>query len=180
VSAKLTPEICINNVSSNSRPTAVGRQATAANTILRTVSRLFFFFFSLPLKRTTELHLQVEKHTETLLHLNLGHLVGFFFCVCVVLFYFMHPLWWDNYRTTSEAWSPGLETETVPKLLRLKPHAFELGGFFLFCFVFLLIFYFPFYFNSFLYIHISFIYLFFYFYSYLYFFIFDFQFSLSL
>jgi hypothetical protein len=51
VSAKLTPEICINNASSNSRLPAAGRQATAADTTLRTVSRLFFFFFSLPLMR---------------------------------------------------------------------------------------------------------------------------------
>jgi hypothetical protein len=111
VSAELTAEICINNVSSYSRLTAADRQATAVDTILRTVSRLFFFFFSLPLmreqlnqadssrqashscryhsqnclqtlfflflptfdKRTTELHLQAEKLTETVLHLNLGH-----------------------------------------------------------------------------------------------------------
>jgi hypothetical protein len=52
VSAKLTPEICINNASSNSRLTAAVRQATVADTILRTVSRLFFFsFVSLPLIR---------------------------------------------------------------------------------------------------------------------------------
>jgi hypothetical protein len=85
VSAKLTPEICINNTSSNSRLTAAGRQATAADTILRTVSRLFFFPLFLPTfdERTTELHLQAEKLTETVLHLNLGHLVGFFLCGCV-------------------------------------------------------------------------------------------------
>jgi hypothetical protein len=46
VSAKLTPEICINNASSNSRLTAAGRQATTAHSIHRTVSRLFFFSFS--------------------------------------------------------------------------------------------------------------------------------------
>jgi hypothetical protein len=52
VTAKLTPEICINNASSNSRLTAAGRQATAADTIHRTVSRLFFSFsLSLPLMR---------------------------------------------------------------------------------------------------------------------------------
>jgi hypothetical protein len=51
MSAKLTPEICINNASSNSWLTAAGRQPTAADTILRTVSRLFFFFFSLPLMK---------------------------------------------------------------------------------------------------------------------------------
>jgi hypothetical protein len=91
VSAKLTPEICINNASSNSRLTAAGKQATAADTIHRTVSRLFFF--SLPTfdEKTTELHLHAEKLTETVLHLNLGHFVGFSFCA--VLFYFMRPLW---------------------------------------------------------------------------------------
>jgi hypothetical protein len=68
----------------------VGRQATATDTILRTVSRLFFF--SLPTfdEKTTKLHLHAEKLTETVLHLNLGHFVGFF--LCAVLFYFMHPL----------------------------------------------------------------------------------------
>jgi hypothetical protein len=45
VSAKLTPEICINNAYSNSRLTAAGRKATASDTILRTVSRLLFFLF---------------------------------------------------------------------------------------------------------------------------------------
>jgi hypothetical protein len=86
VSAKLTPEICINSAASNSRLTAAGRQATATDTIHRTVSRLFFFF-SLPTfdEKTTELHLHAEKLTETVLHLTLGHFVGF-------LFYFMFPL----------------------------------------------------------------------------------------
>jgi hypothetical protein len=53
VSANLTPEICINNASSNSRLTTAGRQAIVAETILRTVSRLFFLFFFvyLPLMR---------------------------------------------------------------------------------------------------------------------------------
>jgi hypothetical protein len=85
VSVKLTPEICINNAASNSRLTAAGRQATAADTILRTVSRLFFF--SLPTfdEKTTELHLHAEKLTETVLHLNLGHFVGVFLCSFVLL-----------------------------------------------------------------------------------------------
>jgi hypothetical protein len=51
VSAKLTPEICINNASSNSMLTAMGRQATDTDTIHKTVSRLFFFSLSLPLMR---------------------------------------------------------------------------------------------------------------------------------
>jgi hypothetical protein len=93
VSAKLTPEICINNASSNSKLTAAGRQATAADTIHRTVLRLFFLFvfFSLPTfdEKTTELHLHAEKRTETVLHLNLGHFVGFF-CVCVCSFVLLY------------------------------------------------------------------------------------------
>jgi hypothetical protein len=93
VSAKPTPEICINKASSNSRLTAAGRQATATDTIHRTVFRLFFF--SLPTfdEKTTELHLHAEKLTETVLHLNLEHFLGFCFVLfCVVLFYFIFPL----------------------------------------------------------------------------------------
>jgi hypothetical protein len=94
VSVKLTPEICINKASSNSRLTAAGRKATAAYTILRTVSRLFFFSLFLPTfdERKTKSHLHAEKLAETILHLNLGNFVGFFCCCCSVLFYFMHPL----------------------------------------------------------------------------------------
>jgi hypothetical protein len=55
---------------------------------------------------------------------------GFFVCVCAVLFYFMRPLWWDNYRTTSEAPSPGLEAETDTKLLRMKLHGIWTWRFF--------------------------------------------------
>jgi hypothetical protein len=90
VSAKLTPEICINKASSNSKLTAAGRRTTATNTIHRTDPDIFFFLFSLPTfdEKTTELHLQAEKLTEMVLHLNMGHLVGFFVLFCAVLFYF--------------------------------------------------------------------------------------------
>jgi hypothetical protein len=82
VSAKLTPEICINNTSRNNRLTAAGRQPQPQIAIHRPVSR-HFFFPSLPTfdEKTTELHLHAEKLTETVLHLNLGHFVGFFFFV---------------------------------------------------------------------------------------------------
>jgi hypothetical protein len=50
MSAKLTPENCITNASSNSRLTAVGRQATAADTIDPSPD-CFFFSLSLPLMR---------------------------------------------------------------------------------------------------------------------------------
>jgi hypothetical protein len=93
-SVKLTPEICINNVSSNSRLTAAGRQATAVETIHRPVSRLFFF--SLPTfdETTSKLHLHAEKLTETVLHLNFGHFVGFgcFFVLCSCVLFYVTPL----------------------------------------------------------------------------------------
>jgi hypothetical protein len=68
---------------SNSRLTAVGRQATASDTIHRPVSRLFF---SLPTfdEKTTELHLHAEKLTETIAF-ELGTLCGFFFLFFLVL-----------------------------------------------------------------------------------------------
>jgi hypothetical protein len=91
VSVKFTPEICINNASSNSRLTAADRQAIATDTILRTVSRLFSFSLPTFEEKTTELHLHAEKLTETVLRLNLGHFVGFF-VLCAVLFYFIFPL----------------------------------------------------------------------------------------
>jgi hypothetical protein len=97
VSVKLTPEICINKASSNSRLTAVGRQATAADTIHRTVSRLFFF--SLPTfdEKTTELHLHAEKLTKTVLHLNLGHFVVFFCFVYLFWFFSLLMTQGQNY-----------------------------------------------------------------------------------
>jgi hypothetical protein len=90
VSAKLTPEICINKASSYSRLTAMGRQATASDN--QSQNCLQTLFFTLPTfdETTTELHLHTEKLTEAVLHLNLGQLVGFF--VCAVLFYFMFNL----------------------------------------------------------------------------------------
>jgi hypothetical protein len=48
---KLTPEICINNASSNSRLTAVGRQATATDSNSQTCSQTLFFSLYLPLMR---------------------------------------------------------------------------------------------------------------------------------
>jgi hypothetical protein len=88
VSVKLTPEICINKASSNSRLTAARRQATAADTIHRTVSRLFVFFLPTFDETTTKLYLRAKTLTETALHLNLGHFVGGFLLFYAVLFHF--------------------------------------------------------------------------------------------
>jgi hypothetical protein len=46
VSAKLTPEICINNAFSNSRLTAAGRQATVADTFSELSPDSLFFSLS--------------------------------------------------------------------------------------------------------------------------------------
>jgi hypothetical protein len=80
MSAKLTAEICINNASSYSRLTAVARQATAADSHSQNCLQTLFYFSLLTFdEKTTEIHLHAEKLTETVLHLNLGNFVGFFF-----------------------------------------------------------------------------------------------------
>jgi hypothetical protein len=92
VSAKLTPEICINKASSNSRLKAAGRQATATDSHSQNCLQTLFFFLPTFDETTTELHLHAEKLTETVLHLNLGHFVGFFLVLfCVVLFFRFFP-----------------------------------------------------------------------------------------
>jgi hypothetical protein len=48
--------------------------------IQKAVSRLFFFFFSFD--KTTELGLDAEGLTETILHLNLGFFCFALFCFC--------------------------------------------------------------------------------------------------
>jgi hypothetical protein len=60
VSAKLTPEICINKAASNSRLTAASRQDTATDSDSHSQTCLqTLFFLSLPTfnEKTTELHL---------------------------------------------------------------------------------------------------------------------------
>jgi hypothetical protein len=60
VSAKLTPEICINNAS-NSRLTAVGKQATATDRHSHTILQTIFFYLPTFDEKTTELHLQAKN-----------------------------------------------------------------------------------------------------------------------
>jgi hypothetical protein len=170
VSVKLTPEICINNASSNSRLTAASRQVTATDTIHRTVYRLFFSPLPTFDEKTTELHLHAEKLSETVLHLNLGHFVGGFFGQ------FCSTLCIPFDEKTTEHLKRDLQNCTLrwtPKLLTLKLHCIWTWGFFNF-----FIFYFSFCFI--LFIYIFFHLLIFYFDTYLYFFVFYFQSSVSL
>jgi hypothetical protein len=79
-----------------------------------------------------------------------------------VLFYFMRPLWWDNYRTTSKAPSSGLEAETDTKIIKTETSLhLNLEVFF---FLFFILFYFILFLYKYFFFHL----LIFYFYSYLY------------
>jgi hypothetical protein len=133
------------------------------------------FFSSLPTfdEKTTKLHLHAEKLTEILLHLNLGHFVGFFLCMCSFVLLYASPLM-RQIQTTSEAPSPGLETEMDIKIIKTETSLhLNLEGFFF-------IYYFSFCFILFIYTYISFIYLFFIFILIFILFIFYFQSSLFL
>jgi hypothetical protein len=92
VSAKLTPEICINNASGNSRLTAAGRQATATDSHSQNCLQTLFLPSSD--ETTTKLRLHAEKLTESVLHLNVEHFMVFLlFCfVWFGLVYFFSPL----------------------------------------------------------------------------------------
>jgi hypothetical protein len=107
--------------------------------IHRPVSRLFF----------VSPYLSWEKNWTTpacwktywkCIAFEVGTLCGIILCVCADLFYFMHPLKWDNYRTTSEAPSPGLEAETNTKIIKTETSLhLNLESFF---FLFFILFYF--------------------------------------
>jgi hypothetical protein len=85
-SVKLTPEICINKASSNSRLTAAVRRAAAPDSHSQNCLQTFFSLSTFD-ETTTKVHLHAEKLTEAffVLYFNLGHFVGFF---CFVLFCF--------------------------------------------------------------------------------------------
>jgi hypothetical protein len=87
VSAKLTPEICINKASSNSRLTAEGKQATAPGSHSQNCLQTLFFLLTFD-ETKTELHLHAEKFTEIVLHLNLRH-CGVFVLFCFVFLVFL-------------------------------------------------------------------------------------------
>jgi hypothetical protein len=62
---------------------------------------------------------------------------GFFVLFCAVLVYFIFPLWWENYRTTSEAPYPELEAEgRTPKLHLNLEFFYFLLYFFIYIYIF--------------------------------------------
>jgi hypothetical protein len=120
VSAKLTPEFCINNTSSNSRLTAAGRQATAADSHSQNYLQTLFFSLSLPLMRKQPNNTCMLKNLLKLYCIWTSDTLWVFGFFCAVMFDFMCPLWLDNYRTTSETPSPGLETEMDNKIVKTE------------------------------------------------------------
>jgi hypothetical protein len=124
--------------------------------IHRTVSRLFFFFLSPYLwwenNQTTPACWKTYWNYIAFELRTVCRVFLFCFVFCV-LFYFMCLLWWDNYRTTSEAPSPGLEAETDTKIIKTETSLhLNLEGFFNFLFFIL------FYFILFIYFFLSFTY----------------------
>jgi hypothetical protein len=122
--------------------------------IHRPVSRLFFFlspYLWWENNQTTPACWKIYWHCVAF---ELGTLCGDFF-FCAVLFYFMHSLWWENYRTKSEVPSPGLEAETDTKIIKTET-SLHLN-----LEVFFSIFHFVLFYFIYIYIYISFSYLFF-------------------
>jgi hypothetical protein len=146
VSVKLTPEICINKTSSNSRLTAAGRWPTASGSHSQNCLQSLFFLPTFD-ETTTELHPHAEKHMETVLYLNLGHFVGFF---CFVLFGFIlfclvfSPLMsqWQNYFwdtiSRTGGWGTDIKIIKTETLLHLNLEIFFSFIYFYFYFLFLI------------------------------------------
>jgi hypothetical protein len=136
VSVKITPEICINNASSNSRLTAAGRWDTASDS--HSQNGLQTFFFSLFLwfdnNRTTP---ACWKTNWNCIDLNLGHFVVGFCCCCFVLYCFglvwflvVSPLmrqwlnyFWDTISRTG-VWGTNIKIIKTQTLLHLNLEIF--------------------------------------------------------
>jgi hypothetical protein len=131
--------------------TAVSRQATAADSHSQNCLQTLCFFSLLSLYLWWDNNWTTPacwKSTETVLHLNLGHFVSFFFVLCGFgLFYFsplMRELQKNIWGTISKIGGWGTNTKI----------AFELGVFFIFYFFYIYVFsfisfsFFIFYFQS--------------------------------
>jgi hypothetical protein len=167
VSAKLTLEICINNASSNSRLTAAGRQATAADSHSQYCLQTLFFLSRYLWWENNWTTAACWKTYWNCIAFQHGTLCGFFFFVCVyVCVKFCSTLCIPFDETTTEQhlrhhiqdW----RLRQTPKLLRLKLHCIWTWRFFLLFSIFHFVsFYFIF---IYFFLHL----LIFYFYSYLY------------
>jgi hypothetical protein len=120
----------------------------------------FFFFVSLPLMREQPNYTCKLKNLLKLYCIwtwDTRWVLWVCVCVCSFVLLYASPLI-RQLQTTSEASSPGLETETDTQIIKMETSLhLNLEGFL----GFFLIFYFPFYFNSFLIYRNFFIYLFF-------------------
>jgi hypothetical protein len=164
VSAKLTPEICINNASSNQQVDST-RQACHNHRYhsQNCLSRHFFFSLSLPLMRKQLNYTCMLKNLRKLYCIWSWDTLWVFFCFFVfVQFCSILCVPIDKTTTEQHLWHhlQDWRLRQTPKLLRLKLHFIWTWRFLFF------IFYFSFCFILFIYILHSFVY--FYFYSCLY------------
>jgi hypothetical protein len=87
VSAKLTPEICINKASSNSRLTAAGRQATALDRHSQNSLQTLFFSLSIPLMRQQPNYTCKLKNLLKLYCIRTWDTLWCFFCLFHIVWF---------------------------------------------------------------------------------------------
>jgi hypothetical protein len=136
VSVKLTPEICINKASSNSRLTAAGRWASASDSHSQNCLQILLFLPSFD-ETTTKLHLHAEKLTETVLYLNLGHFVVFYLFGLVFSPLMRQPQYyfWDTISRIA-GWGTNTKIIKTETLLHLNLKIFKFLFIYLFYFIF--------------------------------------------
>jgi hypothetical protein len=146
VSVKLTPEICINDASSNSRLTAAGRWATASDSHSQNCLQTIFFFFSLPLMRQQSNYTCMLKNLLKLYWIWTWDTLWVFCCCCSVLFvlfcfqfFSLLMRQWQNYfwDTISRIGSWGANTKIIKTetLLHLNLEIFFIYLLFLLFFI---------------------------------------------
>jgi hypothetical protein len=130
VSVKLTPEICINKASSNSRLTAAGRWAAASDNHSQNCLRTLLFFSLLLWWDNNLTTPACWKIYWNCIALELGTLCGVWFGL--VFF----PLWWDYFWDTISrigGWGTNTKIIKTETLLHLN---LEIYFYFYFYFIF--------------------------------------------
>jgi hypothetical protein len=138
VSVKLTPDICINKASSNSRLTAVGRWATASDRHSQNCQTLFSFFLWLDNNWTTPAW---WKTYWNCIAFELGTHCCFFYFVLFLWFFFSTLVRkWQNYfwDTISRIGGGGTNTKIIKTetLLHLNLEIFFLFFYFIYLFIY--------------------------------------------